>query len=139
MVLLIAGGLDQMVIKGPFQPECFFNSMNIAWHQQCDMGIVSCRISWRILFSLQSFYDSQFFLGIVMSSEGLNLILVLKPTVCPRQIFLLLPVDKRENFVLERMVINSLFLYCLQEKWQSLQKTQAWMRGVDRNERLKKL
>lgn len=74
-----------------------------------------------------------------MSSEGLNLILVLKPTVCPRQIFLLLPVDKRENFALKRMVINSLFLYCLQEKWQSLQKTQAWMRGVDRNERLKKL
>lgn len=68
-----------------------------------------------------------------------NLILLLKPTVHPRQNFLFLPADKKENFVLERAVINLLCLYCLQEKWQSLQNTQAWMRGVDKKGSLRRL
>lgn len=51
-----------------------------------------------------------------------------------RQPVLLLSADKTEIFAVERTVIIALCLCCLEERWQLLQKTQAWAGGVGMGE-----
>lgn len=95
------------------------------------MGIVSYRESWVFGFLLASSFDLQLFT--VMSSDDLKVKthLAVKANSL-RHRFLFLPASNNEIFALERMAIIS--LYCLQERWQLLQRTQAWTRGVGKRE-----